>query len=132
MSFFDEIAKKLRGLKQQERGDFITQLLNEKELHDALAQAGFTVQPTTGLERGIMRPYGVLSNIQKIDAVDLITLIKTIESISNIVSIDKIGEILRIKEAPWFKQSLIANSGWETGDLTGWTDKTQGGEQHPS
>ncbi len=75
-SLIDEIRKALKGEKKSE---FIDQLLKEKELYDALKKAGITVNAEDTQERAVLRPYGVLSKVQKIDQVD---------SILNTVGID--------------------------------------------
>jgi hypothetical protein len=55
-----------------------------------------------------------IANIASLDLIDRITLIDSITSIGTI------GEITRIKDAPFYRENIIANYNFQTGDLTGW------------
>ena len=55
-----QIVKMLKG-SPKARADFIQQLQNEKELYNALKDAGFTPSVADPQQRAIERPRGVLS-----------------------------------------------------------------------
>lgn len=61
--------------------------------------------------------------IERIRHIDLIDLISEIALIDNITNIGTIDQITRIKDAPFYRENVIANFGFETGDLTGWVIK---------
>ena len=93
MSLIDDIRKALQGEKKSE---FLSQILKEKALYDALREAGLTVVAEDAQARALQRPFGVLSKVQKIDLVDLITEITTIKNIESIDLIDAITNISNI------------------------------------
>jgi hypothetical protein len=148
MSIIDEIKKLLAGEK---KSDFIDQILKEKELHDALHDAGYSIVVDDPQARARSQPFGLLSTLYKIDLVDLITeittiknidLVATITNIANIASldlidritlidtigsidsmtlVDKITQIDKIHPDTSPIGEQMTNGGFETGDLTGWT-----------
>jgi len=126
MSVIDEIKKLLAGEKKSE---FIDQILKEKELHDALHDAGYTVVVDDPQARARQQPFGLLSTLHKIDLIDLITLIEEIntihlidrialiDAITSIVNIARIGRIDNIEA----KINPMVNSAFLT-DFTGWVN----------
>jgi len=95
MSLLDDIRKALQGEKKSE---FLGQILKEKELFDALKEAGLTVQVENPQARARETVGGLLTQIQKVDLIDLITEILTIDTINDIVAVDLIGLINKITE----------------------------------
>jgi len=89
-SLFDEIRKRLKG---ERKSEFIDQLLKEKELYDALRQAGLTVQAEDVRERARQRPMGILSLVEKINLVDLITEITTIKTLQVLAEVTNIKNL---------------------------------------
>jgi len=144
MGLLDEIRKALEGEKKSE---FLDQILKEKELHDALHDAGYSITVDDPQARARSQPFGLLSTLHKIDLVDLITeitTVKTIETIdvvaaitniANIASLDlidritlidaitSIGNIARIGRIDNIEAKVnpIVNSAFLT-DFTGWVN----------
>lgn len=128
MGLLDEIRKALEGEKKSE---FIDQILKEKGLFDALHDAGYTIVVDDPQARGMQRPFGVLSKVQKIDLIDLIelinriklideiTLISTIATVGSMTLLDRITQLDKIHPDPSFE--AVTNGTFETGDFTGWT-----------
>jgi hypothetical protein len=90
MSLIDDIRKALQGEKKSE---FLSQILKEKALYDALHEAGLTVVAEDVQARAREQPYGVLSKVMKIDLVDLITEISLIDNITNIGTLNELNTI---------------------------------------
>jgi len=93
-SLLDDIRKALQGEKKSE---FLSQILKEKALYDALHEAGLTVVAEDVQARAREQPYGVLSKVMKIDLVDLISEISLIDNITNIGTLDKINDVSLIE-----------------------------------
>jgi len=121
MSLIDDIRKALQGEKKSE---FLSQILKEKALYDALHEAGLTVVAEDVQARAREQPYGVLSKVMKIDLVDLISEISLIDNITNIGTLNEINTINSINaiRQACFRPSLILNGGFESGDLSNWKD----------
>jgi hypothetical protein len=90
MSLIDDIRKALQGEKKSE---FLSQILKEKALYDALHEAGLTVVAEDAQARARQQPYGVLSKVMKIDLVDLISEISLIDNITNIGTLNLLNTI---------------------------------------
>jgi hypothetical protein len=120
MSLAEKVVSWLKNASPQEQNQFMSQLQAEKQLFDALREAGLSPATEDPQARSMVRSGGVLSKINKIDLIDLITEIAHITLIDEIT---KIGEITHIKDAPFYRENIIANYGFETGDLTGWVPK---------
>ena len=89
-SILDDIRKALQGEKKTE---FLSQILKEKALYDALREAGLTVVAEDAQARAREQPYGVLSKVMKIDLVDLITEITTIKTLEVLAEITNIKNL---------------------------------------
>lgn len=128
MGLLDEIRK---ALESEKKSEFIDQILKEKGLFDALHDAGLTITALDPSERGLQRPFGVLSKVQKIDLIDLIelinriklideiTLISTIATVGSMTLLDRITQLDKIHPDP--PSEAVTNGTFETGDFTGWT-----------
>lgn len=130
MGLLDEIRK---ALESEKTSEFIDQILKEKSLHNALHDAGYSIVVDDPQARGMQRPFGVLSKVQKIDLIDLIelinriklideiTLISTISTVGSMTLLDRINQIDKIHPDTSLNGEQMTNGDFETGDLTGYT-----------
>ena len=105
MGLLNDIAKRLREAKPEEREGFLSQIRKEKTLYDLLRKAGLEPAVSDPQEKAIQRPLGVLSKTEKIDEV------------SALINIDK----TLLVETGMTNPNFVRNPIFDTGDLTGWT-----------
>lgn len=117
LSLIDNLIKALKNSNKNEKAQFMNQLLKEKELFEALKNAGLSPNVSDPQEKATQRPYGVLSKVQKIDEVDLIDLINKIVEITTVKTIETIQNLQNIEqiESATFKSNPIKNGCFRNG-----------------
>jgi hypothetical protein len=132
MSAVDKLLEFFKKASVPERNQLMQEFLKEKAFYDVLHSAGLTIAVEDPQARGRIQPFGVASNILKINVVDELTLLKTLQLIQTIakiqqinpqgsknVVIDEISQITTIRDVQFSPKTLIVNNGFES-DFVGW------------
>lgn len=125
-NLLDEIQAYLKKAKKREKTQFIDQLLKEKDLEEALREAGLPSTLEDIQSRARERPEGVLTAKEILDRIDKIlevAVIKVIEEITILETLKNIESIENMPNLPFYGSEGVSFRQAESG-AGAWTTPT--------